>query len=76
MSNKEYGLLSTAYIAGAVTSEDSERRCSPTGREMQPALNPDSQGSDHTKLLSSYQLAAELQQNSFQNLRCLGYRSP
>ncbi|XP_014384513.1 PREDICTED: protocadherin gamma-A10 isoform X1 [Myotis brandtii] len=37
------------YIAGAVTSEDSGRRCSPTRKESQPALHPDSRGSNYTK---------------------------
>lgn len=37
------------YIVGAVTSEDSGRRCSPTGKASQPALHPDSQGSNYTK---------------------------
>ncbi|XP_006777016.2 PREDICTED: protocadherin gamma-A10 isoform X1 [Myotis davidii] len=38
-----------AYTAGAVTPEDSGRRCSPTRKESQPALHPDSRGSNYTK---------------------------
>ena len=52
-------VFSIAHIVGAVTSQDSERRCSP--RETQPVLNPDSQGSDYAKLLSSYKPAPGLQ---------------